>query len=384
MDGSRRKKILLRMLIMLLGVGLLFGGIFGYKLFSARMSRQAMMTMRPPPVTVTALKAEFHDWQPKIKAVGSLRAVRGIDVTAETAGLVRTVNFKPNDEVRAGQLLIQLNADSDIARLKSLTAARELAQIVYERDKKQYAAQAVSQATLDADAADLKSKTAQVAEQTAVVAKKSIYAPFAGRLGITTTNPGLYVNPGDKIVTLQSLDPLYIDFNLPQQELSRLYIGQSVTATTDAYPGKTFGGRITAINPKIDTESRNVQVEATITNPKRILLPGMYVLIEVQSGRMQSYLTLPQAAITHNPYGETVYIIEEKKTAKDGASRLIVRQTFVTVGPVRGDQIAVLKGIQAGDTVVTSGQLKLKNRAEVIINNSIQPTNDAAPHPVDQ
>jgi membrane fusion protein, multidrug efflux system len=385
MSDRTKKKTISVMLIMLLTVGLLLGSIFGYKIFAARMGRQAMMAMKPPPVTVTAAKAEILNWQPLIKAVGSIRAIYGIDVTTEIEGLVRTVNFRPGEEVKAGRLLVQLNADADIALLRSYTASAELAQIVYERDKKQFTAQAVSQATLDADAADLKSKQAQVAEQTAVVAKKAICAPFAGRLGITAANPGLYIKTGDKIVSLQSLDHLYIDFNLPQQELSRLSTGQSVSVTTDVYPGRTFTGKITTINPKVDTDSRNIQVEATIANPKHVLLPGMFVLIQVQAGRMQNYLTLPQSAITYNPYGETVYIVEEKKNATTGkAGKLIGKQTFVTIGPTRGDQIAVLTGIKAGDTVVTSGQLKLKNGAEVIINNKIQPSNDAAPQPVDE
>jgi len=384
MDGHSRKKMVLVMLIMLLAVGLILGGIFGYKAFKAKENRQAMLVQKAPPVTVTAIKAEAHRWQSQIKAVGSTRAVQGLDVTTEMAGIVTSVNFKPGEEVKEGQLLVQLNVDSDLALLKSLEAAAELAHIVYERDKKQYAFQAVSQATLDADAADYKSKKAQVVQQAALVEKKSVRAPFAGRLGISTANPGLYINPGDKIVTLQSLNLLYIDFNLPQQELSRLYVGQSVTVTTDAYPDKTFKGRITTINPKVDTDTRNIQVEATISNNKHFMLPGMFVMVRVQAASMQSYLTLPQTAITHNPYGETAYIVEDKGRTADGKPLLVAKQVFVTVGPTRGDQIAILKGIQTGDTIVTSGQLKLRNGTAVVINNAVQPSNDAAPHPVDQ
>ncbi len=370
-----------RMLIMLIGVGLLFGGIFAYKAFVSYKMKKSMSAAQAPPVTVSAIKAEYVPWQPQLKAVGSLRAVRGVDVTSEIAGLVQTIHFKSGDEVAAGQLLVQLNADSDMALLHSLEAAADLANTVYERDKKQYEVQAVSKATLDADAADLKVKRAQVAQQAAIVEKKSIRAPFAGRLGISKVNPGQYINPGDKVVTLQSLDQIYTDFYLPQQELSRISLRQPVVVTADTYPGRTFSGKITAVNPKVDSDTRNFQVEATITNPRHELLPGMYASVEVKAGVVQRYLTLPQTAVTFNPYGETVFIVEESGKGPDGKPLLTVRQTFVTVGPTRGDQIAVLKGINEGDTVITSGQLKLKNGSRVIINNQVQPSNEAAPRP---
>ena len=372
-----------RMVIMLVAVGLLFGGIFGYKAFYAQMVNKLTGSAQPP-LTVSTIKAEVHSWQPELKAVGSLRAVRGVDVTSEISGLVRTVHFNSGDEVKAGQLLVQLNADSDIAQLRSLEAAAELSHTVYERDKKQFAAQAISQATLDADAADLKVKGAQVAQQAAAVDKKTLCAPFAGRLGISTVNPGQYVNPGDKIVTLQSLDSIYLDFYLPQQELSRISLGQTVIATTDTYVGRTFNGKITTINPKVDPDTRNIQIEATITNLKHELLPGMYASAEVRAGSVQRYLTLPQTAVTFNPYGETVFIVEEDAKGPDGKPILTARQTFVTVGPTRGDQIAILKGIKEGETVVTSGQLKLKNGSRVIINNQVRPSNEAAPKPPEQ
>ncbi len=373
-----------RMLIMLAIVGLLFGAVFGYKAFQAQMSKKYMASQQMPPVTVSAIKAEVHPWQPQLKAVGSLRAVRGVDVTSEISGLVRTLHFKPGDEVREGRLLVQLNADADVAQLRSFEAAAELADTVYERDKKQFAVQAISQATLDADTADLKSKRAQVAQQRALVDKKTIRAPFAGRLGICTVNPGQYMNPGDKIVTLQSLSSIYADFYLPQQELARVSLGQNIIVASDTHPGRTFTGKITTINPKVESDSRNVQVEATIDNPRHELFPGMYVSVEVKAGKEEQYLTLPQTAVTYNPYGETVYVVEESGKAPDGSPILKAKQTFVTVGPTRGDQVAVLKGIKEGEVVVTSGQLKLKPGSTVTINNQVPPSNDAAPKPVDE
>jgi membrane fusion protein (multidrug efflux system) len=372
-----------RMAIMLLAVGLLVGAIFGYHAYNSRMMKKSMASFQPPPVTVTAMKAEYQSWQPQLQSVGSLRAVRGVDVTSEVSGLVRTVHFKSGDDAKEGQMLLQLNADSDIAHLRSLEAEAALAQTVYERDKKQFTVQAISQAALDADASDLKNKKAQVAEQAALVDKKTIRAPFAGRLGISTVNPGQYVNPGDKIVTLQSLDAIYADFYLPQQELSRISLGQAVVATTDTYPGRTFTGRITTIDPKVDAATRNVQVEATVSNPGHKLLPGMYASVEVKAGAVQRFLTLPQTAVTFNPYGETVFVVETGK-GLEGKPVLTVRQTFVTTGATRGDQIAILKGIKEGEVVVTSGQLKLKNGSRVIIDNKVMPSDEAAPLPKDE
>jgi membrane fusion protein (multidrug efflux system) len=373
-----------RMIIMLLAVGLLFGGILGYQAYKARMMKKSMAGFQAPPATVTTIKAAYQSWQPQLRAVGSLRALRGVDVSSEISGLVRTVLFKSGDEAKEGQVLVQLNADSDIARLRSLEAEAELAKTVYERDEKQLAVQAISQAALDAAASDLKNKRAQVAEQAALVEKKTICAPFDGWLGISTVNPGQYVNPGDKIVTLQSLDSIYADFYLPQQELSRISLGQTVALTTDSYPGRTFTGRISAINPKVDSATRNVQVEATIANSGHKLLPGMYASVEVKAGAAQRYLTLPQTAVTFNPYGETVFVVEESGKGPGGQPVLTVKQTFVTTGVTRGDQIAILKGVKEGDVVVTSGQLKLKNGSRVIIDNKVTPSNEAAPAPVDE
>jgi membrane fusion protein (multidrug efflux system) len=372
-----------RMVIMLLIVGVLFGGIFGFLAFRARMTKK-YMTFKPPPAVVTAITAESVPWQPQLKAIGSLRAVLGVDVTSEISGLVRSVLFKPGEEVKEGQILVKLNADADRAQLQALEAAADLAQTAYERDKKQFAVQAVSQATLDAEAADLKSKLAQVAQQQALVNKKTISAPFAGRLGISMVNQGQYVNAGDKIVTLQALGSIYADFFLPQQQLSRIARGQTVVVTTDTYPDRVFPGKITTINPKVDPETRNFQVEALIANPKHELLPGMYATIDIRAGAIQHYLTVPQTAVTYNPYGDTVYIAQESGKGPDNKPLLTVKQAFVTLGPTRGDQVAILTGIKDGDRVVTSGQLKLRNGSAVIINNQVQPSNEEAPKPKDE
>ena len=377
-----------RMFIMLIAVGLLVGGLVGFNVFKGIMMQKYMGKGGLPPATVTAMKADYQVWQPQLNAVGTLRAVRGVDVTTEVAGLVRSIDFKAGDEVKAGQVLAQLNADSDVALLHSLQAAADLADTIYERDKAQLAAEVISKAQVDTDAGDLKSKRAQVAQQQAVVEKKTLRAPFAGKLGISIVNPGQYLNPADKLVTLQTLDPIYVDFYLPQQQLPQVAIGQALTLTTDTYPGVAFVGKINAINSKIDTNTRNVQVEATIPNAKRQLLPGMFANVRVNSGDENRYLTLPQTAITFNPYGNTVFVVKasDKKEDKDekGNARLLAQQVFVTTGPTRGDQVAILKGIEPGTQVVTSGQVKLKNGTPLIIDNKVQPSNSPDPKPQEQ
>jgi membrane fusion protein (multidrug efflux system) len=373
-----------RMLIMLLCVGVLFGGIFGYKAFISHQMKNAMGSQQAPAVTVSTTTARMEAWQPQLTAVGTVRAMRGVDVTSEIAGLVRNIYFKSGDDVKKGQVLVQLNADADRALLHSLEAEAELAKTTYHRDAQQFHIKAISQATLDVSQADLKSKKAQVDQQAAVVDKKTIRAPFSGRVGISTVNPGQYVNPGDHIVTLQSFDSVYVDFFLPQEDIARINLGQTVVVNTDTYPGKDFKGKITAISPEVDPKTRNIEIEATIANPKHDLLPGMFTSVQVKTGELERYITLPQTTITYNPYGETVFLVVQAGQGPRGKPELIAKQTFVTIGGVRGDQVSVLKGIKVGDSVVTGGQLKLKSGNRVIINNKIQPSDEAYPRPTDQ
>lgn len=372
------------MIVMLLCVGLLFGAIFGYQIFKSRMMKKYMSASAAPAVTVSTLTAKNEAWQPRIKATGSMRAVRGVDITTEIAGLIRSIHFKAGTTIKAGSLVVKLNDDAEIAQLNTLQAAADIAKITYQRDTAQYAFHAISKQTLDNDLATLKGALAQVKQQKATIAKKTIRAPFTGKVGICNVNPGQYLNPGDKIATLQTLDPIYVDFYLPQQALVQIKKGQTVNISSDTYPGKTFIGKITTIDPKVDPSTRNVQVEATVSNSHQLLLPGMFASVEVTTGEPLKYLTLPQTAISYNPYGEIAYIIKEGDKDKKGNPTLIAHQTFVTVGESRGDQIAVLSGIKEGDVVVTSGQLKLKNKSVVKINNSIMPSNNPSPKPMDE
>jgi membrane fusion protein (multidrug efflux system) len=242
----------------------------------------------------------------------------------------------------------------------------------------------VSQANLDTDEANLKNANAQVAQQQAILDKKTLRAPFAGHLGIRAVDIGQYLSAGTAIVTLQALDPIYMDFFVPQQSIAQVRLGQTVAVKVDAYKDQTFPGEVSAINSKVDPSSRNVQVRATLKNADHRLLPGMYATVEINTGAPQNYITLPQTVITYNPYGDTVYIVDSKGADANGKPQLIARQSFVTVGPTRGDQVAVLKGVSEGDMIVTAGQIKLHNGSTVLIDNSVTPTADAAPVPVDR
>jgi membrane fusion protein (multidrug efflux system) len=372
-----------RMLIMLAVVGVLFGGLFGFKAFLGGVIKKSISAQGIPAQTVSTAKAQFTEWQGEFQAVGTLRAVRGADLAPELSGLITAIHFQSGQEVAEGAPLVQLNNESDVARLQSLMASVELAEANYDRDQKQLAIQAVSQAVVDADAATLKSAKAQVAEQRALVAKKLVRAPFAGRLGIRAVDVGQYVNAGTKLVTLQALDPVYVDFYAPQKSLGRLARGQKIVLKSDAFQGQEFPGEVSSIDPKVDTATRNVQVRATVRNAKRSLLPGMFATVVIASGGTQRYLTLPQTAVSYNPFGDTVFVVEEAK-GKDDKPALLAQQKFVTTGEARGDQVAILSGIKEGDTVVTAGQIKLRSGFPVIVNNAIQPTNDRAPQPKDQ
>jgi len=373
-----------RMVLMLVVAGVIFGGIFGFQAFKSRMIKKYLSSQGVPPQTVSTVKAGYQTWQPALNAVGTLRAGRGADLAPEVAGVVSAIHFRSGEEVKAGAPLVQLNAASDLALLASLKATAELAELTYQRDQRQLKVQAVSQATVDTDAANAKVAKAQVATQQALVDKKSVRAPFAGRLGIRAVDLGQYVAPGTKLVTLQSLDPLLVDFSLPQSGLARINPGMKVSAAADALPGERFNGEIAAIDAKVDPATRNVQVRATLHNPQHKLLPGMFVSVVVESGAEERRLTLPQTAITFNPYGNTVFVIEEKGKGPDGKPKLVAAQRFVTTGATRGDQIAVLSGVKEGETVVSAGQLKLRNGVPVKIDNSVQPSNEAAPQPKDR
>jgi membrane fusion protein, multidrug efflux system len=374
-----------RMVIMLIAVAIVLGGIFGFQAFKASMIKKFMTAMGAPPQTVSAVRAGYSEWQPKIEAVGSLRAVLGADLSLEVAGVVDTITFNSGDDIEQGKLLLKLRAADDVAKLESLKAVAELNEIIYERDQKQFKMQAVSQATLDTDAANLKNAKAQVAQQQAILEKKYLRAPFDGRIGIRVVDLGQYLSAGTPIVTLQALDPIFVDFFVPQQSVDQVQLGQKVDVKIDAFRDQTFTGEISALNPKVDASNRNVEIRATLNNPEHKLLPGMYATVDIAAGSPQSYITMPQTAISYNPYGDTVYVVDSRAGDAPGKPpHLIARQTFVTTGPTRGDQVAVLKGIGEGDLIVTAGQIKLHNGSTSLIDNTVTPAAEAAPAPIDR
>lgn len=369
-----------RMLIMLIAVAAVGIGVVAFKSFVNGKIKQSITSSFAPP-TVSTIKADLQDWQPKLEAVGTLRAINGADLSSELAGIVETIGFDSGSDARAGETLVQLRAEDEIAKLHALEASAKLAEIVFERDQKQLKVQAVSQATVDTDIAGLANAAALVRQQQAIVAKKTIRAPFAGRLGVRQVDVGQYLNPGTPIVTLQQLDPIYADFTLPERALPKIALGQKVRLAADASAGQEFSGEITAINAKVDDATRNITVRATFPNPDRVLLPGMFANVAIDVDQPVRTLTLPQTAVVFNPYGNTVYLVQAKDGAAPGKPQLVAQESVVTTGETRGDQIAVLSGIKEGDEVITSGQIKLRSGTPVIINNAVQPSNDPDPRP---
>ncbi|MEY4494946.1 MAG: hypothetical protein RL744_10 [Pseudomonadota bacterium] len=371
-----------RMTIMLCGVFLLLGLIFGFNQLKTFMIKHFIAGMGLPPATVSTMVVETTAWQPKLSSVGNVRAFRGVELSTEIGGLVQTVPIKSGVDVKEGELLIKLNDASDVAQLNSLKALADLAKVINERDRQQLEIQAISKNVFDTSKADAKSKQAQVEQQTALVAKKNLKAPFSGRVGIVMINPGQFVNPGDKLLTLQTLDPIFVDFNLPQSNAEQIQVGQEIVVTTDAFKDASFTGKVTAVSPKVDTNTRNIQIEAQLANPDKKILPGMFANVNIKLGDEVKMLTLPQTAVTYNPYGSTVFIAKPTgKKDKQGKPAYEAQQVFVTTGPTRGDQVAILKGVEEGATVVTSGQLKLKNGTPLIVNNKVLPSNSPNPQP---
>lgn len=373
-----------RMIIMLIIVGIILGGIFGFISFKGRMIKEYMASQGEPIHTVSTITANAMDWLPKMEAVGSLQASQGTNVSAEVPGIVEEIYFKQGDNVKLGMPLLQLRAKDELAKLEALKATAEINRITYNRNLAQFEVNAISKQTLDIDKANLEVATANVNQQQALLNKKLIRAPFTGKLGIRLVDVGQYLEAGTAISTLQALDTIFVDFFLPQQALSSLKTGQQITLNSDAYPTDSFTGDITVINPIVDTNTRNVQIRATLNNPNHKLLPGMYVTVSITTGSAQRYITLPRTTITFNSFGSTVYRLENNGQDEKGKAKLIAKQSLVTTGATRGDQITILTGVKEGETIVTTGQIKLRNGSPVTVDNSIQPSNDANPQPSDQ
>ncbi len=352
------------LLIITLSV-LIFGGLFGWKFYRDRQAQSQMQA--PPPVVVAVTEVKREQWQPYLTSVGSLVAVSGIDVSNELAGTITAIYFESGQSVKKGQLLITLDTSTDEAELKGLQADAQLAQVRFERYEKLIGKQFISRSDYDQSRAQLAQAQSAVKAKLSVIAKKRIRAPFDGKLGIRLVDIGEYLAEGSAIVPLQKLDPIYVDFTLPEQHLGGLAIGQKMTVTVQAYPGKLFNGTISAMNPLIDIGTRSIKLRATLANPEQILRPGMFADVQVLSSRKQDVLTLPDTAITYNPYGDSVFVVES------GAQGLTVQRRQVKTGETREGRVQIIEGLKAGERVVSAGQVKLRNDMPVRIDDRPAP-----------
>ncbi len=383
-----------RMIIMLILAAVLLGGLFAVKGMMSAGMNQFFDNMPQPAVAVTATEVLQRSWPQTLDAVGTLVAVNGTDVTTESPGVIRTIRFESGQRVKKGDLLLQLDATAESATLASMEAALKLAITQRERYRELFSTrQAVAKADLDQRESEAERLQADVAAQRALIARKSIRAPFDGVLGIRKVNLGQYINPGDAIVSLQMLDPIHLNFSLPEQEVSRVSVGQDVSAVVDALQGQRFDGAITAIESQVDASTRNFLVQATLANPDETLRPGTFARVSSDLGEALSALAVPQTAVTFNPYGNSVFVITEVPRQQGETdmmgnplvgNKLVAQQRFIRTGATRGDLVAVIEGLAVGERVATSGLLKLRNDAEVTINNKVQPSAEETPEPANR
>ncbi len=336
----------------------------------------------PPPVTISTAVAEVDHWERSVESVGSLRAVQGADLSTEDSGVVAKILFENGAEVKAGDLLLELDTDTEQANLRSAEAEQDLARTVYERTKRLRQNNTVPQSDLDSAESQLRKMTALVEQLKATIRKKQLNAPFSGRLGIRDVNLGQFVNNGDKIVTLQSLDPIYVDFLLPQQLIAGLKPGKKIQVITDVYPDRVFEGELTAVNSEVDRVTRNIRLQGTLKNPEGALRPGMFGRVILSLGDAEEVVRVPATTILRAPYGDSVFVVLEK-TQGDGTKTLVAEQRFVRTGRTQGDFVAITEGLQAGDTVVSAGVFKLRNGSPVNVNNNLAPQPQLAPQPED-
>jgi membrane fusion protein, multidrug efflux system len=350
-----------------------------YRQIKAAMSGGAWA---PPPEAVTTVVAKEDSWQGTQHAIGSAEAVRGVTVSADLPGIVQEITFTSGKTASAGAVLVRLDTSTEQAQLGAAEAQRDLAHLNLERAKELMGKEVISQAEFDRVSAEAKSADATAAEMQALVNRKTIRAPFTGILGIRRVNLGQYLAGGDPVVSLQALDPIYVNFGVPQQETGALRVGNQVQAIVEGVDGVASTGKITAINSVVDEATRNVEVQATFANPKGVLRPGMFVEIDMILDSKSAVVALPSSAINFAPYGNSVFIVEDVK-GPNGQTYRGVRQQFVKLGAARGDQVAVLSGVKPGEEVVSSGVFKLRPGAAVEVNNEIQPSNNPAPKPED-
>jgi membrane fusion protein (multidrug efflux system) len=370
-----------RMLLMLGLTAVLLTGL-GFLKFKQVQTAVQAASYTPPPEAVTSVVVKREQWPSTTAVIGTMEAVHGVMISADLPGSVAKINFDSGRSVREGDVLIELDTRQERAQLAALEAQRDLAKVNYGRMEQLVKEGVISKAEYDQATAQQKSTEANVGEIRATIARKTIRAPFSGVLGIRKVNLGQYLSAGSAVVQLQSLNPIYVNFGLPQQALGQVRVGRSLKVTSDDLVGKTFTGRVTALDSVVDQTTRNVQVQATLANPEGKLHPGMFVQVAVVQGEDRSVITLPASAISYAPYGDSVFVITDLQD-KQGKTYRGVKQQFVKVDGSRGDQVAVISGLNPGDEVVTSGVFKLRNGAAVQVNNKVQPGNNPAPKPED-
>jgi membrane fusion protein (multidrug efflux system) len=335
---------------------------------------------QPPPEAVTTIIASEAEWPATLTAIGTMAAVQGVTVSADLPGTVDRILFESGQAVKAGDVLAVFDTRQEQAQLAALEAQRDLARVTFERLQGLLNERVISQAEFDRASADFRQTDAHVGEVRAVIERKKIRAPFTGILGLRQVNLGQYLAGGGELVTLQSLSPIHANFGVPQQSASQISVGRAVHVTTDDGSGTRWTGRVTAIDSQVDEATRNIQIQATLANPDGRLRPGMFVQAEVVLGPSHAVVALPASAISYAPYGDSVFVVTDLKDP-NGRTYRGVRQQVVKVGPARGDQVAIVSGIKAGEEIVTSGVFKLRNGAAVLVNNKVQPANNPTPKP---
>jgi membrane fusion protein (multidrug efflux system) len=372
-----------RMRLMLLIVGLFIAAIGTFKFLQIRNAIAQGSSYKPPPETVTTIVAAEEEWPATLSAIGSVTAVQGVVVSSDLSGVVTSISFDSGRRVTAGQTLVRLDTSQEQAQLAEANARAELARLNLARGTQLVARGLIAQSELDRLSAEAKAADATAQGIRATIGRKTIRAPFSGVLGIRQVNLGQHLNEGDPIVPLQTLEPVHVDFALPQGDVSGLHVGAPVLVAADSTIGMRIPGRITAVNSVVDAATRNVSVQATLRNPGERLRPGMYVDVIVEQGKATRAITLPASAINFAPYGNSVFVVEQLKDPKTQKSYRGVSQRFVQLGHERGDQVAVLSGLRVGEEVVTSGAFKLRPGAAVAVDNKLKPGNSPNPNPTD-
>ncbi|MBZ5569207.1 MAG: efflux RND transporter periplasmic adaptor subunit [Acidobacteriia bacterium] len=369
-------------MILMLGVTALLLATLAFVKFKQVGSAAHAAAFQPPPEAVTSIVAGRQQWPATMGVIGTMEAVRGVTVSADLPGVVERILFDSGQPVRAGDVLVELDTRQERAQLASLEAQRDLARVNYGRMQQLVNAGVISRMEYDQATAQQKATEANVAEVRATIERKTIRAPFTGILGIRKVNLGQYLAAGSAVVPLQSFNPIYVDFGVPQQAAGQVRVGGNLRVVSEDLAGHVFTGRVTALDSVVDETTRNVQVQATLSNPEGKLRPGMFVQVDVGLGASRTVITLPASAISYAPYGDSVFIITDLKD-QNGKTYRGVRQQFVKLEGSRGDQVAVVSGVNPGDEVVTSGVFKLRNGAAVQVNNKVQPGNNPAPKPED-